>query len=159
MPSTISGLASVVTSPASAKLETAAMTLRMILPDLVLGMSATIQTFPGRAILPISVSITLVTLSSISLLGLRPGLSETYASTARPPISPMTGTAAASATSATVSAADSVSLVPSRCPATLITWSTGRGAGSSHPPPAPRRHRRSKASRHSLLPGSLLYLR
>ena len=51
--STISGLASVVTSPTSAKLEIDAMTRRMILPDLVFGMSATIQTFFGRAILPI----------------------------------------------------------------------------------------------------------
>ena len=36
----------------------------------------------------------------------------------------MTGTAAASATSFTVSATDSSSLVPSRWPATLITSST-----------------------------------
>ena len=55
--STISGLASVVTSPTSAKLEIAAITRRMILPDRVLGMSGTIQTCFGRAILPISVSI------------------------------------------------------------------------------------------------------
>ena len=113
-----------VTSPTSAKLETDAITRRMILPDLVLGMSGTIQTFFGRAILPISVSIALLTLAAISSLGAMPGLSETYTSTTRPRMSSMTGTAAASATSGTVSAADSISLVPSRCPATLITSST-----------------------------------
>ena len=87
-------------------------------------MSETIQTFFGRAILPITVSIALLTLSSISLPGSKPGLSETYTSTMRPRMSSITGTAAASATSGTVSAADSISLVPSRCPATLITSST-----------------------------------
>ena len=75
------------------------MTLRMILPDRVLGMSATIQTVLGRAILPISVSTAVTTLPSISLLGVRPGLSETYISTTRPRSSSMTGTAAASAIS------------------------------------------------------------
>src|SRR5215475_11617890 len=124
MPSTTSGLASVVTSPISAKLDTAAITRRMIFPDRVLGMSGTIHTCFGRAILPISVSIALVTLPAISSLATKPGLSETYISTARPRMSSMTGTAAASATSGTVSDADSSSLVPSRCPATLITSST-----------------------------------
>jgi hypothetical protein len=76
MSSTISGLARVVTSPTSVKLEIDVMTLRMILPDLVLGMSGTIYTFFGRAILPISVSIALLTLPSISLPGSKPGLSE-----------------------------------------------------------------------------------
>ena len=52
--STISGLARVLMSPTSAKLEIAAMTRRMIFPDRVFGMSCTIQTFLGRAILPIS---------------------------------------------------------------------------------------------------------
>ena len=100
------------------------MTLRMILPDRVLGMSATIQTALGRAILPISVSTAVTTLPSISLPGVTPGLSETYISTTRPRSSSTTGTAAASAISATVRAADSISLVPSRWPATLITSST-----------------------------------
>ena len=46
----------------------------MILPERVFGMSATIQTFFGRAILPISVSIASLTFCSISLLGVNPGL-------------------------------------------------------------------------------------
>ncbi len=100
------------------------MTLRMILPDRVLGMSGTIQMFFGRAIFPISVSIALITFSTMPLRGTNPGLSETYISTARPRSSSMTGTAAASAISSTVRLADSSSLVPSRCPATLITSST-----------------------------------
>ncbi len=99
------------------------MTRRMILPDRVLGMSGTIQTFFGRAILPISVSIAAITLASIPSSLRTPGLSETYISTIRPRMSSMTGTAAASATSGTVSAADSSSLVPSRWPATLMTSS------------------------------------
>ena len=66
MPSTTTGLASVVTSPTSAKFDTDAMTRRMILPDRVFGISGTIHTFFGRAILPISVSIALLTLASIS---------------------------------------------------------------------------------------------
>ena len=75
MSSTISGFASVVTSPTSAKFEMPAITRRMILPERVFGMSATIQTFFGRAILPISVSIAVVTLSAISsLLGRDAGL-------------------------------------------------------------------------------------
>jgi hypothetical protein len=57
MPSTTSGFASVVVSPTSAKLEIAAMTLRMIFPERVLGMSGTIQTVFGRAIFPICASI------------------------------------------------------------------------------------------------------
>jgi hypothetical protein len=48
-------------------------------------MSGTIQTFSGRAILPISVSIALATFASSSGLAVYPGLSETYISTARPP--------------------------------------------------------------------------
>src|SRR5258707_1704289 len=96
--STTSGLASVVTSPTSAKLETDAITRRMILPDLVLGMSETIQTFLGRAILPISTSMALVTFSAIPSAE-TPGLSETYISTIRPLMSSITGTAAASARS------------------------------------------------------------
>jgi hypothetical protein len=124
MPSTISGLARVVTSPTSVKLDTAAITRRMIFPDRVLGMSGTTHTCFGRAILPISTSIAVMTLPAISSLATKPGLSETYISTARPRMSSTTGTAAASATSGTVSAADSSSLVPSRCPATLITSST-----------------------------------
>ena len=43
------------------------MTRRMILPDRVLGMSGTIHTFFGRAILPITVSI------AVDDLGLHPG--------------------------------------------------------------------------------------
>src|ERR1035438_3891973 len=66
MSSTISGLARVVTSPVSVKLETAAITRRMIFPDRVFGMSGTIHTFLGRAILPISTSMARVTLSAIS---------------------------------------------------------------------------------------------
>ena len=100
------------------------MTRRMIFPDLVFGMSGTIQMFFGRAILPMSVTIASLTLASISGLGSKPGLSETYISTTRPRTSSTTGTAAASATSFTVSATDSSSLVPSRWPATLITSST-----------------------------------
>jgi len=46
---TISGFASVVVSPTSAKLEIPAITRRMILPERVFGMSSTIQTFFGRA--------------------------------------------------------------------------------------------------------------
>src|SRR5258708_15922339 len=53
MLSTISGLASVVMSPGSVKLEIPAMTRRMIFPERVFGMSETIQTFFGRAIFPI----------------------------------------------------------------------------------------------------------
>src|SRR5205823_13030636 len=75
--STISGFASVVMSPTSAKLVVAARTLRMILPERVLGISATIQIFFGLAIFPISVSIALATFSSMSLLGLNPGFSAT----------------------------------------------------------------------------------
>ena len=111
-------------SPTSVKLDVAAMTRRMILPDRVLGMSGTIQMFFGRAILPMSVSIAALTLASIAGLASIPGLSETYISTTRPRMSSTTGTAAASATSGTASADDSSSLVPSRCPATLITSST-----------------------------------
>src|SRR4249919_1740406 len=72
MSSTISGLASVVTSPTSAKLEIPAITRRMIFPERVLGMSETIQTRLGRAIFPISVSIALATFCSMSLLGVYP---------------------------------------------------------------------------------------
>ncbi len=95
------------------KFDTDAITRRMILPDLVFGMSLTIQTFFGLAILPISTSIARVTLASMPS-GSMPGLSEMYISTIRPLMSSITGTAAASATSPTVSAADSSSLVPSR---------------------------------------------
>ena len=52
--STILGLARVVVSPTSVKLEMPAMTRRMILPERVLGMSGMIHTLAGRAILPIS---------------------------------------------------------------------------------------------------------
>src|SRR5579859_1579446 len=114
MPSTTSGFASVVMSPGLVKLEMPAMTRRMILPERVFGMSATIHTFFGLAILPIRCSIAPETLSSICLLGLRPGLSATYISTARPRSSSTTGTAAASAISSTVNAADSSSFVPRR---------------------------------------------
>ncbi len=51
-------------SPTSAKFDAEAITRRMILPDLVLGMSGTIQMFFGRAILPMSVSIAAFTLAS-----------------------------------------------------------------------------------------------
>src|ERR1039458_2077902 len=85
MPSTTSALASVVTSPTSAKLEMLAMTRRMIFPERVLGMSGTIQTFFGRATLPICVSIEALTFSSISGLAARPGWSATYISCTRPP--------------------------------------------------------------------------
>src|SRR5659263_218539 len=81
MASTISGLDSVVVSPTSPKLEIAAMTLRMIFPERVLGMSETIQTCVGRAIFPMWVSMALATFSSMAVLGLNPGLSATYIST------------------------------------------------------------------------------
>ncbi len=45
------------TSPTSMVLEMAASTRRMILPERVLGMSGTIWTFFGRAILPMEWSI------------------------------------------------------------------------------------------------------
>ena len=48
MSSTISGFASVVVFPTSAKLEITAITLRMIFRERVLGISETIQTFFGR---------------------------------------------------------------------------------------------------------------
>ena len=96
----------------------------MILPERVFGMSATIHTFFGRAIDPISLTIALRDLCATSSLGWTPGLSATYISTILPRTSSITGTAAASATSSTMIAADSSSLVPSRCPATLITSST-----------------------------------
>ena len=53
MLSTTSGLASVMTLPTSPLLEMAPSTLRMILPERVLGMSGTIHTFLGFAIFPI----------------------------------------------------------------------------------------------------------
>src|SRR5438270_705673 len=71
-------------SPTSAKLDVAAITRRMILPDLVFGMSGTIQMFFGRAILPMSVSIAFVTLASTPESAETPGLSEMYISTTRP---------------------------------------------------------------------------
>jgi hypothetical protein len=43
------------------KFEIPAITLRMILPERVFGMSETIQTFFGRAIFPISISIACAT--------------------------------------------------------------------------------------------------
>ena len=57
MLSTISGLDNVVVSPTSPKLEIAAMTRRMIFPDRVLGISGTIHTRIGRAILPMWLSM------------------------------------------------------------------------------------------------------
>ena len=51
------------------KFEIPATTRRMILPERVLGMSGTIQTFLGRAILPMIVSIAPRMWSSISALG------------------------------------------------------------------------------------------
>ena len=57
-----------VTSTTSVKLDTAAMTWRMIFPDRVLGMSGMIHTFFGRAIFPIWVSIDAVTLAACSSL-------------------------------------------------------------------------------------------
>ena len=67
--STISGLARVETSSTSVKLEIPAMTRRMIFPERVLGMSGTIHTLAGRAILPISCSIAAVTFRAMSSLG------------------------------------------------------------------------------------------
>ncbi len=78
------------------------MTRRMIFPDRVLGMSATIQMFFGRAILPISVSIALATFCSISRPRANPGLSDNVHLDRAAPSSSITGTAAASATSSTV---------------------------------------------------------
>ena len=85
----------------------------MIFPDRVFGMSGTTQTFFGRAILPISFSIWRETFFVTSSPASKPGLSETYISTALPRSSSTTGTAAASATSSTSMAADSSSFVPS----------------------------------------------
>src|SRR6201982_2984994 len=159
MPSTTSGLASVVMSPTSVKFDTEAMTRRMILPDLVLGMSGTIQMFFGRAILPMSVSIAVLTLPSTPESAETPGLSDMYISTPRPRTSSTTGTAAASATSSTDSADDSSSLVPRRCPATLITSSTRprmrKEPSSACTAPSPAKYGQS---RQSVLSGSLLYL-
>src|SRR5260370_27180571 len=99
MTSTTSGFASVVVSPTSLKLEIPAMTRRIIFPERVFGMSGTIQTFLGRAILPIAVSIALATFCSMWGPETTPGLTDTYISTARPLSSSITGTAAASAIS------------------------------------------------------------
>lgn len=52
--STISGLASVITSPTSVLLDIALSTRLIIFPERVFGMSGTIQTFLGFAIGPIS---------------------------------------------------------------------------------------------------------
>src|SRR5437867_9573929 len=78
MVSHTSGFASVMMSPGLVKLEMPAMTRRMIFPDRVLGMSGTIQTFFGRATLPIRVSIAPETFSSICLLGFCPGFRAMY---------------------------------------------------------------------------------
>jgi hypothetical protein len=56
--------------------ERAASTRRMIFPDLVFGMSGTIQTCFGRAILPMFSSIARMTFSSIPAVSSTPGLSE-----------------------------------------------------------------------------------
>ena len=110
-------------SPTSVKFEIDAMTRRMIFPERVLGMSATTQTCLGRAIFPISDSIIRDTLSATPSAS-TPGLTAMYISTTCPRTSSTTGIAAASATSSTMRAADSSSLVPRRWPETLITSST-----------------------------------
>ena len=144
----MSGFASVLTSPTSVKLEIPAITLRMIFPERVFGMSLTTQTFFGRAIFPISVSIAFDTLSSISsLLALTPGLSATYISTAFPRTSSTTGTAAASATSSTVMLATPAPWRPSGVPATLITSSIRPRMQSNRRRIGSLRRRRSTASR------------
>src|ERR1700674_704107 len=75
--STISIFASVVMSPTFILLEIAASTRRMSLPERVLGMSGTMRTAFGRAILPIMVSIVRITFSVISwALAVTPGLRE-----------------------------------------------------------------------------------
>ena len=122
--STTSGLASVVVSPTSTKLEIAAVTRLMILPERVLGRSAETHTWAGRAMGPIIVAIAPLTSSTTSWLSSYPGLRDMYISGTRPLSSSTAGTAAASLTASTVSAADSSSFVPRRCPATLITSST-----------------------------------
>jgi len=100
-----------------AKFEMPAITRRMSLPERVWAWSATTQTFLGRAILPISRSMAAATLPAISsLFAVTPGFEREYISTARPRSSSMTGTAAASAISGTVIAADSSSLVPQPVP-------------------------------------------
>src|SRR2546421_6353711 len=76
-PAGISGLARVVVST-SVKVEMPAMTRRMIFPERVVGMSGTIHTLTGRAILPISCSIAAMTWSAMSVLGARPGWRATY---------------------------------------------------------------------------------
>ena len=131
----------------------------MIFPERVLGMSGTIRTSFGRAILPIVVSIAWTTFSWITLLGVIPGFRETYTSGTRPFTSSTTGTTAASATSGTVRHADSSSLVPRRWPATLMTSST-RPRMRKYPSgacvaPSPAKYGQS---RQSLLFGFLPYL-
>src|SRR3989441_3675324 len=123
MRSTTSGLASVDTSPGSCLLEIAASTRRMILPERVFGMSGTMITCRGLAIAPIWETTDAEIFFAMSSEGLRPGFSATYRSGTLPLIWSATGTTAASTTSGTSSAADSISLVPSRCPATLMTSS------------------------------------
>ena len=100
------------------------MTRLIILPDLVLGRSAETQTCDGRAIGPIIVVIAFLTSLTTSSPGSKPGFNDMYISGTRPLSSSIAGTAAASLTASTVRAADSSSLVPSLCPATLITSST-----------------------------------
>jgi hypothetical protein len=97
----------------------------MILPDRVFGMSGTIQTFCGRAILPISVSIARLTFRPRSPGSARlPGLSETYISTDPAAHVVDDRDRRRLGDLGDGEAADSISLVPSRCPATLMTSST-----------------------------------
>ena len=100
------------------------MTRRMILPERVLGMSGTIHTFFGRAILPISVSIASLTLSSISLLGAEAGLERDVHVDGPAPHLVDDRHDRRLGDLVDGQAADSISLVPRRWPATLITSST-----------------------------------
>ena len=74
---TISGLASVETSPSFSLLEMAASTRRMSLPERVFGMSGTITTRRGRAMAPISRTTNSCIRLRMSSLGWYPGFSDT----------------------------------------------------------------------------------
>ena len=77
---TISGFANVVVSPTSLPLDMAASTLRMIFPERVFGISGTIQTFLGLAILPMESQRLCEILAANSGLCSYPGFRETYRS-------------------------------------------------------------------------------
>ena len=100
--STTCGFAKVVMSPTSCLFAIADKTLRIILPDLVFGISGTIHTLPGFAMGPISLANLSVTFFSISALAFIPGLRETNMCGIFPFIGSTTGTTAASPISSTI---------------------------------------------------------